>query len=830
MRKNNSEENTKKKVKLKRIGNKKSEKRTTDGTNKKKGKKAKRIIWLIIKTLIFTAIAACIIGAGIVLGVLNDIINDTETLDTAKLKLLKLTTIIYDKDGNEIDSLSEENRYMISYEDMPKYLADAVISIEDERFETHSGIDIKRTGKAIIEFVINGGNSSFGGSTITQQLVKNITKDEDRAWQRKIREWYRAIILEKELEKSQILEAYLNTIYMGEGAYGVEAAAHTLFAKSAKEVNIAEAACLAAIIQSPESYNPYNGEENKKLLIERQQTVLDKMLELGKITKEEYDEAYKFELVFKKGDKAASAKATTYFVDAVIDAVIEDLMETKNITEGVATKMLYSDGLKIYTTLDQNVQKAIDSAYTNNSWFPTKNGKKMQSAMVVIENSTGYVVGIMGGTDYREKTGTATFNRATHMTRQSGSSIKPLTVYGPAFERGISYPGMGVDDSYINVNGWAPNNVDFSFSGYVSVRYAIAVSLNTTAVRTLQKVGVDYSYTFAKNLGLSSLTSADKNLAALALGGFSDGVKVIDMAGAYTAIANDGVYVEPLFYTKVLDSEDNVLLQPEQEYKRVMKETTAYLLRDCLRSVVTSGSAAGFIGVKSSIPVVGKTGTTDNSIDKWFCGMTPYYTGVVWIGYDDNKASVGNTAQMYIWNSVMKNIHSSLPGKTFKRPSGIVSAEVCTVSGLVATEACRKDERSGIVKTEIFASGTVPTDTCNIHVTANICSVSGKLETEYCSLYKDIDGAEIKEKSFITRTEIPKKKTGDWSLMLWEETPKCDLHTEEPEIVEPEEPIDPEEPMDPNNPETGTTVPETPGDGGITENPNETTNPGVYTE
>ena len=827
MRKNNSEENTKKKVKLKRIGNKKSEKTITEVKKQKKGKKAKRIIWLIFKIFIFTAIAACIIGAGIVLGVLNDIINDTETLDTAKLKLLKLTTIIYDKDGNEIDSLSEENRYMISYEDMPKYLPDAVISIEDERFETHNGVDIKRTGKAIIEFVINGGNSSFGGSTITQQLVKNITKDEDRAWQRKIREWYRAIILEKELEKSEILEAYLNTIYMGEGAYGVEAAAHTLFAKSAKDVNIAEAACLAAIIQSPESYNPYNGEKNKQYLLERQKTVLAKMLELNKITQEEYDEALNYELVFKKGEKAANAKATTYFVDAVIDAVIEDLMDAKNITEGVATKMLYSDGLKIYTTLDQNVQKAIDAAYTNNSWFPTKNGKKMQSAMVVMENSTGYVVGIMGGTDYREKSGTSTFNRATHMTRQSGSSIKPLTVYGPAFERGVSYPGMGVDDSYISVNGWAPNNVDLTFRGYVSTRYAITASLNTVAVKTLQKVGIDYSYTFGKNLGLSTLTSADKNLAALGLGGQSQGVKVIDMAGAYATIANGGVYVEPQFYTKVLDSEDNVLLEPDQEYKRVMKATTAYLVIDCMRSVVTSGYAANYISVKSSISVVGKTGTTDGSKDKWFCGMTPYYTGVVWVGYDDNKASVSNYAQLLVWNSVMKNVHASLSGKSFTKPSGIVSAEVCTVSGLVATEACRKDTRSGIVKTDIFASGTVPTDTCNIHVTANVCSISGKLETEFCGLYKDIDGAEIQEKSFITRAELPKKKTSDWSYMLTEETAKCDIHTQEPEIVEPE---DPENPIDPDNPDTGDGTTENPGEaGGVTTPP---TNPdsGVYTE
>lgn len=807
MGRNDSKETKVKKIKLKRIGkDKKSDTENKSNSKSNKPKKGKKIFWLIFKIIIFTGIAACIVGAGVVLGVLNDIIKDTETLDVAKLKILKLTSVIYDKNGNQIEALSEENRYMISYDEMPKCLRDAVISIEDERFETHHGVDIKRTASAIITYVLHKGDSSFGGSTITQQLVKNITQDNDKAWQRKIREWYRAITLENQLKKSEILEAYLNTIYMGEGAYGVEAAANTLFAKSAKDVNIAEAACLAAIIQSPESYNPYNGEENKAALIERQRIVLSKMLELGKITQEEYDEAMSYELVFKKGELAANGATTTYYVDAVIEAVIEDLMEAKNITKGVATKMLYSDGLKIYSTIDPDIQKAIDEAYTNDSWFPSRNGKKMQSAMVVIDNSTGNVVGLMGGTDYREKSNTSAFNRATQMTRQSGSSIKPLTVYGPAFERGLSYPGMGVDDSYININGWTPGNFDGAFRGYVSTRYAIAISLNTTAVRTLQKVGIDYAYTFGKNLGLSTLGENDKNLASLALGGQSQGVRVVDMAGAYTAIANGGVYTKPKFYTKVLDSSDSVLLKPDSEFKRVMKETTAYLLIDCMRSVVTSGSAAGYIGVKNSIAVVGKTGTSDDSIDKWFCGMTPYYTGVVWIGYDDNKASVWNTAQLYVWNSVMKKVHANLAGKSFTKPSGIVYAEVCTVSGLVATEACRKDTRSGIVKTEIFASGTVPTDQCNIHVTANVCSKSGKLATEYCHLYEDV---EIEERSFITRETIPARKTADWSYMLTDKTEKCTEHTKEPEIVPEPEPNP--------NPEPGP-------------NPNPNPEPGVYTE
>lgn len=834
-----TEQNSRKKVRIKRmkssrrlkqeVKHKMKQQDTMPSTNVKKGKKKKKnivgcIFGVTFKVLFFTIIAGCIIAAGVVFGVLSSIVGDTEALNIDTLKSLKLTTFIYDSEGKEIETLSSENRIMVEYEDLPKHVVDAVISIEDERFLTHNGVDIKRTGKAIIEYVLHGGSSSFGGSTITQQLVKNLTKDDSKSWQRKIREWYRAILLEQELEKSDIITGYLNVIYMGEGAYGVEAAANTLFAKNVTDVTVAEAACLAAIIQAPESYNPYNGEENKVDLLARQQVVLDKMLELGKITKEQYDEAVKQEIVFKKMD--SNDTVTSYFVDAVIEAVIADLQEKNGVEYGVALNMIYNNGYKIYTTQDTNIQSKINSWYENSSYFGTNYyGQKQQGAMVLIDNKTGYVVGLSGGAG--KKTKTLGFNRATQMVRQSGSSIKPISAYGPAFEKGVSYPGNGLDDKYLQIGSWVPKNFTRTYMGYVSVREAIVESLNTCAIKTVMQVGTDYAYNFAKNLGISTLVDDDKNLAALALGAQTNGVKVIDMAAAYSAIARGGVYVEPQFYTKVEDSEGNVILKVESEYKRVMKETTAYLITDCMRSVVTQGyvgsSYLWYRGFNRGVQIAGKTGTTDNTYDRWLCGFTPYYSIAVWTGYDE-KYTIGNQASAHTYGEIMTYVHAKLPAASFTRPSGIVTAEVCTLSGEVATEACKLDTRN-VVKNEIFASGTVPTEPCTVHITMDVCEESKNLPTEYCHEY-----CNLVKKAYIVREEIPSVKTDDWDYMLYDKTPKCSIHKEAKPVEEPEE-NEGQNPTNPENPgESGgtTDVPVGPGtgnEGGSGENSGENTVP-----
>ena len=337
-------------------------------------------------------LALCIVGAGVVLGVISGIIDDTDSISLEELELLPQTSFVYDMNGNEMASLYDsENRIVVSFEDIPEDTVNAIVAIEDERFFSHHGIDIKRTLGAIVTYLANGGESSYGGSTLTQQLVKNITDDDEVAWQRKIREWYRAISLETKLDKEQIFESYVNTIYYGDGSYGIEVASNHFFGKSVGELNLAESAAIAAMIQSPEVTNAYRSDEAKQRLLERKDVVLDKMLELGMISQEEHDEAVDYELEFKVKDVEYGG-TQTYFVDAVVEAVIEDLMEQKNVSRGIALKMIYTDGYKIYTTQDPSVQSAIDNAFTDTSIFYDD----IQGSMVVIDHKTGEVRGLIG--------------------------------------------------------------------------------------------------------------------------------------------------------------------------------------------------------------------------------------------------------------------------------------------------------------------------------------------------------------------------------------------------------------------------------------------------
>ena len=796
MPKDNELEN-KKKVKLKRAKiNKNISGEQTDKTDKKQKKKGRGK--KVFKIFFFTFLALFVVGVGVVLGVLNSVIKGTEQIDLALLKNLKLTSTVLDSEGKQIGQMSAgENRLMIDYEDLTQHLIDAVVAIEDERFWTHEGVDIKRTGAAIVTYILNKGNSSFGGSTITQQLIKNITEDNETSWKRKIREWYRAYSLEQELEKHEILEAYLNKIYFGEGANGIEVAAETYFAKSAKDLNLAESACLAAAIQLPEVTNPYNGDAAKERLIARQKTVLNKMLELQKITQEEYDEALNYELVFKKGEIATASSVQPYFVDAVFEMVAKDLADAKGITYAAAFDMVASNGYVIYSTMDSDVQGSIDKQAANTKYFyKDKDGDMMQCAAIVIDNKTGNVVGMLGGVG--KKTG-LDFNRAIDAKLQPGSTFKPIAAYGPAFELGISYPGMGIDDAPININGYKPTNWYGYYYGYVTARQAINQSMNIPAVKTLQAAGLDYALQFAQRMGITTLTSANKNL-SMALG--SANVKVIDMAAAYATMANGGIYTEPKLYTKVLDSEGKeILTTVDKKVTRVMDASTAYMLTDCLRTVVSSGTGTS-AKFSTTIQIAGKTGNTNEDKDQWFAGYTPYYTMVVWNGYDDpetiGKRKIGTypyTATV-VFTNVMKTIHKGLKKASFTKPSNIVKATICTVSGLVATDACKADARKNIVRSEIFASGKVPTDTCTIHKLVEVCSVSGDLPTDYCHMYED-----LKEISVITRAK--KAKTSDSKYLM--PTDKCKLHTTEPE-PEPEIPVEPEVPVDPEIP----VIPETP--------------------
>lgn len=722
----NKKSKTKKKTNTNKVNNK----------TKKTNKKNKNIKLKILKIFLFSCIAIGIIGIGMLVGVMAGVVNDTELKDVSSFDSSSYTTFFYDINGNPIDSVYEENRVSVKYSDLPKHMVDAVTSIEDERFFKHKGVDIKRTASAILSHLASGGNSSYGGSTITQQLVKQVYGDKDRTVTRKIKEWYRAYILETKLDKTQILESYLNIIYYGDGAYGIEIAAQNFFGKSVRDVDIAEAACLAAMIQSPEGTNAYGGDAKRERLLKRQKIVLSKMLELGKITKEQYDEAVNKELEFKKG-KIVEDKVKSYFIEMVINKCIDTLQKEKGMTEAQARNKIYNGGYKIYTTFDPRVQGVLDEVFSDPNLFAVsrKYGVAPQAGMVVMDQKNGYVLGVAGGYT-GSKTGDFQLNRAI-IPRQPGSSIKPISTYGPGFEKGVISPGSTIVDEPINIGGWKPKNSDNRFHGPVTVRKAVAMSYNIPAVKTLQKVGIDYSYKFLTDLGISTLVPTgkvnDKNLPALALGGLTYGITPYDLTGAYSAIANGGIYTEPIMFTKITDKNDKEVYVTKRKIKRVMSEQTAYLLTDVLRSVVTSGT--GTAGNLGKMPAACKTGMTNDDKDRWFAGFTPYYTAACWYGYDKKMVidKRGPYPPVILWKNVMKKLTEGMPVKQFDSPTGVVKGTVCRVSGMLPTEAC-----GGDVITEMFSANTLPTETCNVHKFVEVCGETGKLPTQYCPFTKKV--------------------------------------------------------------------------------------------
>lgn len=711
----------------------------SNGNEPKKQKKKGKLGWKIFRILLLVGLALCIIGVGVVLGVISGIIDGTDSISLDELELLPQTSFVYDMNGNQLAALYDsENRIVVSYEDIPKHTVDAVVAIEDERFYKHHGIDLKRTLGAIGNYVINGGDSDYGASTITQQLVKNITSDKERAWQRKIREWYRAISLETKLSKEQIFESYVNTIYYGDSSWGIEVASNHFFGKSVSELNIAESAAIAAMIQSPEVTNAYRSDEARDALLKRKDIVLNKMLSLGFITQEEYDEASNYQLEFKT--KQVNYGGTqTYFVDAVVEAVIEDLMEQRNISRGIALKMIYTDGYQIHSTEDPDVQWQVDEAFKNGNIFYDD----IQGAMVVLDHKTGQVRGLIGGAG--EKVGALTLNRATQSYRQPGSCMKPFGAYGPAMEKGLLNCGSGIDDNQFTMGNWTPHNWYGYFFGFVTVRDAISDSMNIPAAKANLLVGdEDYCWNFAYNCGLTSLSDSDKSAASLGLGGVTNGFTPLMMANAYGTIANSGYYIKPKFYTTVEDRNGNIVLDnTELNGKQVMKDSTAYMLSSCLQSVVTTpvlGTAYGAVSIQNgSIPCAGKTGNTNDDKDRWFCGFTNYYTIACWTGYDQpvpiNRGYPYDSTKLF--NTVMNAICSGKQGvEIMAQPSSVKSVELCRDSGKVPTDACRADQRGSRVLTDYVAVDSIPTDTCTVHEFVQICNSTGKIASSKCASTK----------------------------------------------------------------------------------------------
>lgn len=635
-------------------------------------------------------IAAFIGVAAFTFWIYNQI--DFEFGDNLGTFSLKLSSTIYCKnsDGDYVEYehfKSPDNRIWVSIDKIPKNLQDAFVAIEDQRFYEHRGVDLKRTLGAVMNVFVKG-DSTYGGSTITQQLIKNITHDNERTNMRKIREMTRSIVLETKMSKKQILELYMNSIYLSQGVHGVESAANVYFGKSVDQLSLAECASIAGITQYPTTYDPLiNPKNNKK----KQLVVLGKMLELGFITEDEYNSAIDEKLVFT-GDtvKKEEDSNTSYFADYIFEQAKADLMKEFDYTDQFAEDVLLNGGLKIYATIDLNIQNIMDNYYRNDSnFYAVSGGERVQSAMIIIEPSTGEIKGLTGGRGIKE--GARVLNRATQSKRQPGSSIKPIGVYAPALDNNVINLSSYIANSKITIGNWTPKNSNNKFTGPVSVKSAVAYSYNIPAVNVLKKLGIDKSFEYMHDkMHMTSLIEeterggkkySDKTLASLALGGLTDGVTPLEMAGAYATLANGGMYIEPSSYTKICDKNDNLFFERKPVKTRVFSEETAFLTQQLLQGVVKYGTAAGN-GI-SGIETCGKTGTTDDNKDKWFMGFTPYYCGAVWYGFDKPKViNTGTNPSVGIWKTIMAEVHKDLEDKKFEQPDGIVKARVCPYTGL----------------------------------------------------------------------------------------------------------------------------------------------------
>ncbi|MEE0768955.1 MAG: transglycosylase domain-containing protein [Clostridia bacterium] len=776
---------TKTKPKTKEDYVKESEVNKKNKKGKKKGKHPKLKKALIIIFIIF--ILLCLIGVGIFAGVF---FSDKLKLTKAELTIGHNNSVVKDIDDEQIFDLSsgDINRKIITYSEMGPYLPNAYVAIEDKRFYDHSGIDLTRTMSAAIQYVLRGGHSSYGGSTITQQLVKNLKSDKDDTGfagvTRKIREMSRAYQIEQMLSKQQILEQYLNIIYVGGTTIcGVENGAKYYFSKSAKDLDLAEAAFLAGINHSPNSYNPFwnEGDEDvTKAIKTRTKTVLAEMKDQNRISDnaEEAEKLYneavaevEAGLKFKEGS-FNNATQMSYHTDAAIKEVVSDLAELKDIDEKAARSLLVSGGYKIYTTQNTEIQKRMEKEYVKDEYVyyarttggPKENKEHTQSGMVIIDNKTGYVIGCMGGlgTDV-DATG---YNRAIQAPRQTGSAIKPLANVIPGLEEGVITAATVYDDRRADFGGgYAPKNVA-NYRGLTTVRKAIEVSSNVVNMKILSNVGPSKAIKYLQDMGLSHVNPDLDNNLALSIGGMSEGATPLEMAAAYEAIANGGEYTEPTFYTKVEDSNGNVILESKQEKRRVMEETTAYITADILKDVVTGSSGTAYMCKISGMDVAAKTGTTDSKKDKWLCGFTPYYSAATWVGYDTpEEVRYGNAnAAQQIWARIMKDIHSDLKDAKFVKPSGITTATVCLQSGKLATKSCTQKY------TEIFKAGTVP-KYCEGHDKVKICKETGKLATEYCP--------EVEEKGYAVTPD--KEKNPAWKSLsgttYTRPTEECNKHT-----------------------------------------------------
>ena len=830
--------------KKKKITNKRTKKGNKDAKSKRKDTKMKfkykhPKLALALKILLIILVILIVVGAGVGIGLIFGIEKEDFSIDMSDL-IMKENSTIVDTDGNVLAELNgDESRKIITLEEMSPYLPKAYISIEDERFEQHHGVDIKRTGAAVLSFVTHGGKSTAGGgSTITQQVVKNVTQEKASSGAagviRKLKEWSKAYQIEKAMSKDQIIEIYLNLIYIGNGGsekHGVEIGSEYYFNKTAKDLSIAQCAFLAGINHSPNAYNPYSGNDVTEKISKRTKTVLSQMKKFDYITQEEYDAAVAEVDAGFKFENGVKGNIYSSHTDALITQLIQQIMDEKQISKDAAETYLQTSGLTIYSTQVSSVQNVMEEESKKGKYkleLKDKAGKVVkdesgspilaQGAAVVIEPSTGKVVGAVG--QLREKTTSRGLNRISSK-RQTGSSIKPLADVLPGIEEGTITPATIYADLKTTFGkDYEPENYN-KFTGLRTVRTALTTSQNIPFIKVMAELTPQKSIEYMEKMGISSLVHAsdnkehnDENL-SLAIGGMTYGVSPLEMAAAYASVANDGTYIEPTFYTKVEDSNGKVVLEPNQKTEKVCSAETAYIIKNLMQSVING--ADGFAGTAkycaiNGIDVAAKTGTTNSSKDRWLCGFTNYYACAAWYGFDDpqriNFSGTNPAGQLF--SGIMSQIHKGLEDSTFKEPENIVHATVCRTSGLLATDKCSN------TYSEIFTKDHVP-ETCDAHKSQyTICKESGKLANEFCP------SKERRSANYV----VEKERLGLWttsginSTMGTAPTEYCTIHKKSTETVKPTEPntstnVTVEEPSNgsntqPSTPDTQPAEPETP--------------------
>ena len=798
-------------------------------------------LWTLVFTMLkiaagaaATAILIIVVCMFVFVSILGDYLQEDILPNAAMENILsdyehEQNSYMYYVDGNGEIQLyqniyAETSSQWAEYKDIPKNLINAAVAIEDHRFYEHQGVDWVTTIKATARMFF--GDSSVGGSSITQQLIKNVLLSEDDSAdevtvQRKVLEIFRAIELEKSYDKETIMEMYLNVIYLGQNCRGVRSAAASYFGKELEKLTLAECASLISITNNPSLFDPYStevytyaGEERDGMQRNRyrQEIVLEQMLVQKLITEDEYEEALAQELVLKAGisdedrltacgtegcgyedirstfvleedvyycpscgnrvnmEEDASREYYSWYAETVLEDVAKAMAEKDGVEWNSTTSRLYTQkiqrgGFHIYTCLDMDVQKKLDSIYTDLSKIPSVySGQQLQSAMVIIDNSTGDIVALVGGVG--EKEGFDNWNRATDAKLQSGSSIKPLSVYAPAFEAGVISPATVIRDMPVTYNrGAYPLNDSRKYNYGHTVFRGVVSSVNAVAANTLERAGVAYCFEFARDkFGLSTLVESyvdstgyehsDIAVGPLAIGAQTWGVRVRDMANGFASFANSGVYRNARTFTKVYDSNGKLVLDNIQKEEKILSDKTVNYMNYCLTNATAYGT--GSEAKLKGITTAGKTGTTGSNKDRWYCGFTKYYTAAVWCGFDTpaqiRPKSVNNPSAV-LFKRVMTPVHSGLKDASLYSSKGMVSATMCVDSGQYATSACSADIRGSRSESAMLYPEDRSGGTCSDHVMVDYCS-GGGVATEYCHKFAEVDDSvKIKKVGLLKRTK-----------------------------------------------------------------------------